>query len=102
MTKRELALLAEWFYLKGELRSEKDLIALSWRVFQVLSSQPQKSTSLTLKQATRGVGAIYSDLLPVWRVLSYGQQNLKSPLAQMRQPLLAKSLVDGQFSALVA
>jgi len=99
MTKRELALLAEWYFLKGELRSEKDLISLSWRVFQVLS---QDSKNLTLKQATRGVGAIYMDLVPVWKILSYGNQNFKVHTAEIRQPLLAKALVQGQFSALVA
>lgn len=90
-------MIAEWAFLKGEIKSEAELMTLSLKVFLTLN----KNQLVTPSRLGRASVAIFSDLLPVFKKLSYGGRK-PSDIPTGRAVLLLDWIHKGQFSQLAA
>lgn len=76
MNRTRLALMTEWNFAQGKLKSYDDLI--QWSIYlafmlQQKSNSPLGPADLGVRNAVqRGAAEILRDLHPIWRKLSYG------------------------------
>lgn len=80
MNHSRLALMTEWNFAQGKLKSYDDLIKWSIYLAHVLQS-PHSVKSISggaiHKSIQRGAAEILKDLHPIWKKLSYGGRTSK-------------------------
>jgi hypothetical protein len=80
MDRSRLALMTEWNFSQGKLKSYDDLIKWSIYLAHILQAPHSKKSIHVLaihKSIQRGAAEILKDLHPVWKKLSYGGRTAK-------------------------